>query len=106
MEKINYRPLSDRVIVEGCYDRHGISQGGIILTQNDSPTYTAKIVAVGPGQVLDNGLRIAPQVAVGDKIVLSKFTGTKIKCGDRNLTIIKENEILGVIVEDSVEEQD
>jgi chaperonin GroES len=56
-----------------------------------------KVVAVGPGKMLDNGERISPSVKKGDTVVFGKYAGTEIEIKDTKHVIMRESELLGVI---------
>jgi chaperonin GroES len=55
------------------------------------------VVAVGPGKLDDNGKRIPMEVKKGDHCLIGKYTGQEIKIGDHEYTIVREEEIFGVI---------
>jgi chaperonin GroES len=56
-----------------------------------------KVVAVGPGKLLDNGTRLNPSVRKGDTVVYGKYAGTEIEIKNVPHLIIRESELLGVI---------
>ena len=57
----------------------------------------AKVVQVGKGKVLDDGKTIAPEVKKGDVIIFGKYSGTELKIDDRNLLMLREDDILGIV---------
>lgn len=90
------RPLGDRVVLK-VVSTEEKTQGGIVLpdTAKEKPQ-EGEVVAVGPGRVLDNGTRIAPEVKVGDRVVFAKYSGTEVKVNGEEYLIIRESDILAV----------
>jgi chaperonin GroES len=93
----NVKPLRDRVLVKRLEEEEQ-KIGGIIVpdTAKEKPQQ-AKVVAVGPGRILDNGERLDPVLKAGDKVLIGKWSGTEVKIDDEELLILKEDEILGVL---------
>ncbi len=88
-------PLGDRIVVRPLEDEDETTGGGLIIpdTAKEKPQ-EGEIVAVGPGKLLDSGERQAPSVAVGDKVLYGKYSGTEIKYGGEDLLIVREDDIL------------
>ena len=95
---MSFRPLHDRVVVRRL-DSEEKSKGGIIIpdTAKEKPS-EGVIVAVGPGARDDSGKIIAPDVKAGDRILFGKWSGTEVKLDGEELLIMKESDIMGVIV--------
>ena len=93
---MNIKPLFDKVVVEAVKAEEK-SKGGIILTAaaQEKPA-TCIVVAVGPGGVID-GKEVTMQVKVGDKVLLSKYSGTEVKLDGKEYTIIRQSDILAVV---------
>jgi chaperonin GroES len=90
------RPLGDRVVVKVVKDEK--TAGGIFLPENaQEKPQTGEILAVGPGKVLDNGSRQTVDVAVGDRILFAKYSGTEVKLDGETYLLLAEKDILGVI---------
>ena len=90
------RPLHDRVVIRRM-EEETTSAGGIVLPGSaaEKPTQ-GEIVAVGNGQVTDNGVR-ALDVKVGDTVMFGQYAGTEIKVEGEDLLIMSENDIVAVI---------
>lgn len=90
------KPLMDRVVVK-IVTAEEKTKGGILLpdTAKEKPQ-EAEVIAVGPGKVLDNGTRIAPEVKVGDKVFFAKYSGTEVKIDGDEYLIVRESDILAV----------
>ncbi|MGO1909847.1 MAG: co-chaperone GroES, partial [Brevibacterium linens] len=56
-----------------------------------------EVVAVGPGRVADNGNRVPVDVAVGDKVIYSKFGGTEVKYAGEEFLVLSARDVLAVI---------
>lgn len=93
---MSIKPLFDKVVVEAVKAEEK-SKGGIILTAaaQEKPA-TCMVVAVGPGGIID-GKEVTMQVKVGDKVLLSKYSGTEVKLDGKEYTIIRQNDILAVV---------
>ena len=97
--KTNIRPLGDRVVVKAV-ERAEQTKSGLFLpdTAQEKPQ-EALVVAVGPGKLLDDGTRTPIDLKVGDKVLYSKYAGTEIKQLDEEYLILRESDILAVILE-------
>ena len=91
------KPLGDRIVVKPL-DAEEKTSGGIVLPDSAKERpQTGEVIAVGPGKTLDNG-NVAPmEVNVGDKVVYSKYGGTEVKVEGESFTIMREDDILGII---------
>ncbi|MGE5580651.1 MAG: co-chaperone GroES [Bacillota bacterium] len=90
------RPLADRVVVKPIQAEEK-TKGGIVLpdTAKDKPQ-EGEVIAVGPGRVLDNGTKLAPEVKVGDRVIYSKYSGSEVKIEGEEYLIVRESDILAV----------
>ncbi len=91
------KPLGDRVIIELVQSEEKTASGIVLPDTAKEKPQEGKIVAVGAGNVLDNGERVAPEVAVGDRIIFSKYAGTEVKYEGAEYLILRESDILAVI---------
>lgn len=76
-------------------EQEGTTSSGIILpdTAKEKPQ-EGEVVAAGPGRLNDDGKRIALEVAVGDKIIYSKYAGTEYKVDGEEYLILRESDVL------------
>ena len=96
-KKLGLRPLADRVIVEPL-EQDEKTASGILLpeTAKDRPQ-EGKVMAVGPGRWDEDGKkRVEMDVAVGDKVVFAKYSGSEIKLNEKKCLIMSEKDILAV----------
>jgi chaperonin GroES len=84
---MSFRPLHDRVVVRRL-DQEETTAGGIIIpdTAQEKPMQ-GEIVAAGPG------------ARAGDRVLFGKWSGTEVKIDGEELLIMKESDIMGVIVD-------
>jgi chaperonin GroES len=96
---MNIKPLGERVVIK-VLESEEKTKSGILLPDNaKEKPQMGKIIAVGPGKVLDNGQRMAPEVKVGDKVLFAKYAGTEVKLDGEEYTVLKESDVLAVINE-------
>ena len=94
---MSVKPLEDRVLIKPL-DPETKTASGIYLPESaKEKPMQGKVVAVGPGKLLDNGERAMPTVKKGDTVVFGKYSGTEIEIKDVTHLIVRESELLGVI---------
>ena len=94
---MNLKPLHDRVLVERV-DQEDRTKGGIIIpdTAQEKPM-EGKVIAVGSGARNENGQVVALDVKKGDRILFGKWSGTEVKIDGKELLIMKESDIMGIV---------
>ena len=94
---MKFRPLHDRVLVESLESEEKTA-GGIIIpdTAKEKPQ-EGKVIAVGPGAKTEEGKIIPMDVKVGDRVLFGKWSGTEVKVDGKEYSIMKENDIIGVV---------
>jgi chaperonin GroES len=92
-----FRPLGDRVLVKRIKEEER-TKGGIVIpdTAKEKPQ-EGKVVAVGKGKYGDDGKLIPVEVRSGDKILFGKYSGSEVKLDGEEHTIMREDDILGII---------
>ncbi len=90
------KPLFDKVVVEGLKAEEKTKSGLYLTAASQEKPATCVVVAVGPGGIVD-GKEIKMQVKVGDKVLLSKYSGTEVKIDEKEYTIIRQNDILAIV---------
>lgn len=90
------KPLADRVVIK-MIEAEETTQSGIILTggAKEKPQI-AEVVAVGPGGVVD-GKEIKMELKIGDKVLMSKYSGTEVKVDNQEYIILRQDDILAKI---------
>ena len=92
-----FRPLGDRVLVKRV-EEESKTKGGIIIpdTAKEKPQ-EGEVVSVGPGARDDQGKVNALELKAGDRILFGKWSGTEVKIDGKDLLIMKESDVLGVV---------
>jgi len=95
---LNIKPMADRLVIKPL-EGEEVTPSGIVLpeTAKEKPQ-KGEVMAVGPGARDDKGERITPDVSVGDKVWFAKYAGTEIKIDGDKYLILKESDILAIIV--------
>lgn len=92
------KPLQDRILVKRIEEEEKTKGGIIIPDAAKEKPQEGIVVAVGDGKVLESGQKVKPGVKAGDKILFGKYSGTEIKIdGDEHL-ILREDDVLAIIV--------
>jgi chaperonin GroES len=98
MAKAKIRPLDDRVVVEPI-EAEETTAGGIVLPDSaKEKPQRGKVLAVGPGRLLDSGQRGELSVTVGDQVIYGKYGGTDIELSGDDVKILRESDILAKVV--------
>jgi chaperonin GroES len=98
MARIKLRPLDDRVVVQ-TLEAEETTAGGIVLPDNaKEKPQRGKVLAVGPGKLLDSGNRGELSVAVGDEVIFGKYGGSEVEVEGEEYKILRETDILAKVV--------
>ena len=92
------KPISDYIVVEA-QKQENKTKSGIVLpeTVEKERPQQGKVIATGPGKMLENGERAKMQVKEGDKVLFSKYGPTDVKVDGKEYLMIKEDDILAII---------
>jgi len=91
------RPIGDRILVKRDETKKE-SSGGIVLPDKaQEGCFSGKVLAVGSGQLLDDGLRSTMEVKEGDRIIFASFSGAKIEVDDEEFVCVRETDVLCVL---------
>lgn len=95
---LRVRPLDDRVVVEPL-EAEEKTAGGILLpdTAKQKPQ-RGRVIAVGPGRLLEDGKRAAVAVAKGDEVLYGRYAGSDIEVDRKEIKILRESDILAKVV--------
>ena len=95
---ISFKPLGSRVVVEPI-EQEEVTAGGIVLpeTAKEKPQ-KGKVLSVGPGDRNDKGERVPMDVQTGDTVLFAKYAGTEIKVDNKKLLILRESDLLAIVV--------
>ena len=90
------KPLADRVVIKMVEAEETTKSGILLAASAQEKPQIAEVVAVGPGGVVD-GKEVAMYVKVGDKVIMSKYSGTEVKIDGVEYTILRQSDILAVV---------
>ena len=93
---MNIKPLFDKVVLMTTDKEETTASGFILPSASQEKQQTAKVVAVGPGGIID-GKEITMQVKVGDSVLYAKYAGSEFKLGGKEYIIIKQSDILAIV---------
>ena len=97
MAKIGIKPLDDRILVEQS-EAEEKTAGGIVLPDSaKEKPQRGKVLAVGPGRLLDSGERGTPSVKVGDEIFYGKYAGSDVEVNRKKYVILRESDVLAIV---------
>lgn len=94
---ISIQPLEDRVVIK-IEDAEKTTSSGLVIpdTAKEKPQQ-GNVLAVGPGRVDDSGNRVAMDIAVGDKVIYSRYGGTEVTVSGEDYLILSARDILAKI---------
>jgi len=92
------KPLQDRILVKRVESEEKTAFGIIIPDNAKEKPMEGEVVAVGSGKTLDDGKLRKPDVKVGDRVLFSKYSGSEVKVDGIEHLILREDDLLGVIV--------
>jgi len=87
-------PLGERLVVKPLEQEETTSSGIILPDTAKEKPQEGEVIAAGPGRLNDDGKRIALEVAVGDKVIYSKYAGTEYKVDGEEYLILRESDVL------------
>ena len=89
-------PLGDRVVLKQLEAEETTKSGIVLPGQAKEKPQQAEVIAVGPGATVD-GKEVKMQVAVGDQVIYSKYSGTEVKFDEEEYIVIKQEDILAIV---------
>lgn len=91
------KPLHDRVVIERVEAEEKTASGIVLPGSAAEKPDMGIVVAIGAGKVLENGSRAPMCVAVGDKVLFGKYSGQVVKLDGKELTVMREEDILAIV---------
>lgn len=95
---MNIKPLADRVVIKMLESEESTKSGILLAGSAKEKPQMAEIIAVGPGGVVD-GKEVKMELAVGDKVIMSKYAGTEVKFDGQEYIILRQSDILAKVEE-------
>lgn len=97
MAKSKITPIGDRVLVKHIEEKEQVRGGIIIPDAAKEKPQEAEVIALGTGKKDESGKTQAFEVKVGDRVLISKYGGTEVKIDNEKFTLVREDDILGII---------
>lgn len=91
------QPIGDRILVQLVEETEQVKGGIIIPDSAKEKPQNAKVVALGTGKTDKEGKKVPFEVKVGDLVLISKYGGTEVKLNGEKFTLLREDDILGLI---------
>lgn len=89
------KPVGDRVVLK-VIENSNTTDSGIYIPSSE-PSTQAEVVAVGPGRILEKGETVPLEVKEGDKVIFSRYAGTKIEIDEIEYLVVHEGDIIAII---------
>ena len=96
MANFSLKPLEDRIVVKASEGDQTTASGLVIPDTAKEKPQEGEVIAVGPGR-FEDGARVPLDVAVGDKVIYSKYGGTEVKVGGEEFLILSARDVLAII---------
>ncbi len=94
---MNLKPLDDRIVIKQS-DAEEKSSGGILLPDSaQEKPQIGKVVATGPGKLLDDGKRAQMSVKKKDEVLYAKYGGSDVEIDGEKYVILRESDVLGIV---------
>ena len=90
------KPLADRVVIKMLESEESTKSGILLAGTAKEKPQMAEVIAVGPGGVVD-GKEVKMELAVGDKVIMTKYAGTEVKFDGQEYIILRQSEILAKV---------
>ena len=90
-------PLGDRVVIEATEQEDKTASGIYIPDTAKEKPQEGKVIAVGPGALNKEGARVPMEVQVGDLVLYSKYAGTEVRQGVKDVLVVNERDILAIL---------
>lgn len=94
---VNLKPLHDRILVSRMAEEEKTAGGLFIPDSAKEKPMQGTVVATGKGKVTEDGKTVPLEVKKGDKVLFGKYSGSEVKIGGKEYTIIREEDVLGII---------
>ena len=95
---ISIQPLEDRIVIRQSEAEQTTASGLVIPDAAKEKPQEGKVLAVGPGRIDENGNRVPMDVAVGDKVIYSRYGGTEVKLDGEEYLILAARDVLAKLV--------
>ena len=94
---VNIKPLEDRIVVKALEAEQTTASGLVIPDTAKEKPQEGEVLAIGPGRIDDKGNRVPLDVAIGDKVIYSKYGGTEVKYSGDEFLILSARDVLAIV---------
>ena len=94
---VTIKPLEDRILVQPLEAEQTTASGLVIPDTAKEKPQEGEVLAIGPGRIDDKGNRVPLDVAVGDKVIYSKYGGTEVKYAGEEYLILSARDVLAIV---------
>ena len=94
---VSIKPLEDRIVIKQVEAEQTTASGLVIPDTAKEKPQEGEVVAVGPGRFDDNGNRVPMDVAVGNRVLYSKYGGTEVTVGADDLLVLSSRDVLAIV---------
>lgn len=95
---MSIKPLHDRVVIERLEAEEKTASGIVLPGSAAEKPDSGIVLAIGAGKLLESGARAPLSIKVGDKVIFAKYSGQAIKLDAKELLVMREDDVLGIIV--------
>ena len=97
MTNLKIKPVGDRILVQRVEEKEQVRGGVIIPDSAKEKPQEAKVIALGTGAKGKDGSALPFEVRAGDTVLIGPFAGSEIKLEGQKFTLVREDDILGVV---------
>ena len=97
MTQTSIQPIGDRILVQPMEENEQVKGGIIIPDSAKEKPQNAKVIALGTGKTDKDGKKVPCEVKIGDTVLISKYGGTEVKLDGEKFTLLREDDVLGII---------
>lgn len=94
---MNIKPLADRVVIKMLESEETTKSGIVLPGAAKEKPQLAEVVAVGPGGIVD-GKEVKMELSIGDRVLMSKYSGTEVKLDGVEFIILRQSDILAKVL--------
>lgn len=94
---MNLKPLGDRLVVQPVEQDEQTASGIFLPETAKEKPQQGEVIAAGPGARNEKGDRVAMEVAVGDRVLYARYSGTTVKLNGKEYLILKETDVLAIV---------
>ena len=91
------KPLGDRIVVKQLEAQDKTKSGLVLPDSAKEKPQEAKVLAVGPGRLLDDGAIKALEIKSGDRVLYGKYSGTEVSIQGDDYLILREEDVLAIV---------